>query len=242
MNNEQNFWQHLSELRKCLIRIAAALLLGFAASLFFSKQVLELLTAPAGRLVFLSPTEALLAQLKVAFLNGVLVSLPVNLWAIGGFFWPALYRQERKALLIYLPFAFILFIGGTAFGYFVIVRLGYKFLLSFATETIQPMISLDTYISFVLSSMLMCGTIFLLPVVVLLFARLGVLKTAFLWKQQRVIIIGLAVLVAIITPSVDAFSMFLVFIPLLTLFEFSIFLAWLGERRRKTKKRISAQV
>lgn len=239
---EQNFWQHLAEMRKSLIRIATALLLGFLGSLFLSKQILNLMTAPAGSLVFLRPAEAMMAQIKVAFLNGIFVSLPVNLWVIGGFFWPALYRHERKCLLLYLPFAFILFALGLAFGYFGIVRLGYKFLLSFATENIQPMISLDTYISFVLSSIMMCGLIFLLPVLVLLLARLGVLKTAFLWKQQRLIIIALAILVAIITPSVDLFSMVLIFIPLLLLFEFSIFLAWLGERRRTNKNKMSDNI
>lgn len=231
----ENFWQHLAELRRCLIKMALALLLGFMISLFLSKQILELITAPAGRLVFLHPTEALMAQLQVAFLNGLLVSLPVNFVLIGGFFGPALYPHERRCLWIYLPFAFVLFTTGLLFGYLVVVRLGYRFLLSFATVNIQPMISLETYIGFVLSAMLICGVIFLLPVMVLLLARLGIMKAAFLWRQQRAIIISLAFLVAIITPTVDAFSMALVFLPLLALLEFSILLAWWGERRRSPK-------
>jgi sec-independent protein translocase protein TatC len=177
-----------------------------------------------------------MAQLKMALLNAVFISLPVTLWHIGSFLWPALYRKERKYLLIYLPFIFLMFTAGMAFGYFVIVRLGYNFLLSFATATIQPMISLDTYLSFVLSSMLLCGLVFLLPVIVLLLSGLGILKSAFLWRQQPYIIIGLAVLVAMITPTVDAFSMILVFVPLLMLLELSVALAWFGERRRGKKR------
>jgi sec-independent protein translocase protein TatC len=98
------------------------------------------------------------------------------------------------------------------------------------------MISLDTYLSFVLSSMLLCGLVFLLPVIVLLLSGLGILKSAFLWRQQPYIIIGLAVLVAMITPTVDAFSMILVFVPLLMLLELSVALAWFGERRRGKKE------
>jgi sec-independent protein translocase protein TatC len=232
---EQNFLQHLAEFRKCIIKIVLALLFGFILSLFLSKNLLAMITLPAGHLVFLRPAEALMAQLKTALLNGILVSLPVILWQVGSFLWPALYSHERKYLLIYLPFIFLMFCSGLIFGFFVIVRLGYEFLLSFATDNIQPMISLDTYLSFVLSSMLMCGAIFLLPILVLLLSRIGILKAAFLWKQQRIIIIGLAVLVALITPTIDAFSMILIFCPLLILLELSILLAWLGERKQKKK-------
>lgn len=231
--NEQNFWQHLSELRKCLIQIATALLLGFLASLFLSRRLLLLFTASAGRLVFLRPAEAFTAQLKVALLNGIFVSFPITLWQLARFLWPALYPRERKYLLLFLPFAFLLFGAGLAFGYFGVARLGYPFLLSFATENIRPMISLETYLSFVLTSMLLCGFIFLLPVVILFLAWMGLIKTAFLRKQHRIIIVGLAVIAALITPTVDAFSMMLVFLPLLALFELSLFLAWLGERRWK---------
>jgi Twin arginine targeting (Tat) protein translocase TatC len=232
---EQNFWQHLSELRIRLIKIACASLLGFLLSLFLSSDLLQLITAPAGHLVFLRPAEALVGQLKIALINGVLVSLPVSLWQIGVFFRPALYPHERKYLAFFLPFTFLFFCVGLGFGYFVVVRLGYQFLLSFATENIQPMISLATYLSFVLSSMLLCGLLFLLPIAVLLLTRIGLLTTRFLWSQQKPIIIGLAMIVAIITPTVDVFSMILVFVPLLALFELSIFLAWLTERKNKLR-------
>ncbi|HEX3048173.1 MAG TPA: twin-arginine translocase subunit TatC [Bacillota bacterium] len=231
--NGQNFWQHLTELRRCLIRIAIALFLGFLASLFLCRRLLDLLTAPAGQLVFLRPAEAFTAQLKAAMINGIFVSFPITLWQLSRFLWPALYPRERKYVYLLLPFSFLLFGAGLTFGYFGVARLGYPFLLSFATENIRPMISLETYLSFVLSSMLLCGFIFLLPVVVLFLARVGILKTAFLRKQHGIIIVGLAIIAAVVTPTVDAFSMIIVFLPLLALFEFSIFLAWLGERRMK---------
>lgn len=232
---EQNFWQHVADLRRCFIRVALALLLGFCLSLFLSKNLLHLITAPAGKLIFLRPAEALMAQLKVAFVNGIFISLPVILWQIGSFLWPALYPNERKALLIYMPFAFILFTVGMAFGYLVVVQIGYKFLISMAPSNVMAAISLDHYLSFVFSSVLACAVIFMLPIVVLILARIGVLKASFLWRQQRAIIIGLMVLVAIITPTVDIVSMLLVFVPILFLFELSILLAWLAERRRKRR-------
>ena len=160
---EQNFWQHMSELRKCIISILAAIALGFLLSLFISKELLHLITAPAGRLVFLHPTEALMAQLKVALLNGILVSMPVVIWKLLSFIRPALYQHEYKNILWITPLGFFLFIFGMMFGYLVIVQLGYRFLLSFASDNIQPMINLDTYLSFVLNSMLICGFFFYCP-------------------------------------------------------------------------------
>lgn len=232
------FLGHLSDLRRCLIRAALALIVGFAASIFLSGRLLEFIRA--GReLVILRPAEALMGQLKIALVNGVVISFPIVLWQIGAFIRPALYKNERRALLFYLPFALILFLAGVGFGFLVVVRLGYRFLLSLVPEGMHAYISLDNYLSFVLSSTLACGLVFLLPVAVLFLARLGVLKAAFLWRQQRLVIIGLAVLVAIITPTVDAVSMILVFLPLFGLFELSILLAWVAERRRA--KRLAAQ-
>lgn len=232
------FLGHISDLRRCLIRVALALILGFAASAFVSGRLLEVIRA--GReLVILRPAEALMGQIKIALINGIVISLPVVLWQIGVFVWPALYENERRALLLYLPFAWILFLTGVAFGFLVVVRLGYRFLLSLVPKGMHAYISMDNYLSFVLSSALACGLVFLLPVVVLLLARLGVLKAAFLWRQQRLVIVGLAIVVAIITPTVDAVSMILVFLPLFGLFELSILLAWVAERRRV--KRLVAQ-
>lgn len=231
--NRESFWGHVTQLRKCLIRIALAIGLGIGFSLFISKELLMLLTESAGTLVFLSPAGALMGQLKVALLNGFFISLPVVLWYLGSFLWPALYPRERKALFGYLPAAFLLFSAGLAFGYLVMVRIGYPFLLTFGTEKIRPMISLDTYLAFVLNSMLVCGLVFILPVAMLFLARIGLIKAAFLWKNQRFLILGLTVFVAVITPTVDLFSMILVLLPLLLLVEISIILAWMGERRHK---------
>jgi len=232
---EKGFLAHLSDLRRCLLRVFIAVLLGFAGSVVLSKELMQLLTAHAGKLVVLRPAEALMNQLKVALINGIIVSFPIVLWQIGVFLWPALYRNERRAILFYLPFALLLFAAGVAFGFLVVVRTGYTFLLSLVPKTMTAAITLDNYLSFALSSTLACGIIFLLPVAVLLLVRLGILKAAFLWRQQKVVIIGLMVLVAVITPTVDAVSMLLVFMPLLFLFELSILLAAAAEHRRKKR-------
>lgn len=230
-SQDKSFLEHLSDLRRCLIRIALALLLGFAASIWLSGRLLAYIRADHA-LTILRPTEALMGQLKIAFLNGLVISFPVILWLIGSYVGPALYPQERRALLLHLPFALLLFLGGVAFGFLVVVRIGYDFLLSLVPRGMEAHISLDNYLSFVLSTTLACGLVFLIPSAVLLLARLGVLKASFLWRQQRIVIIGLAVLVAVITPTVDAVSMVLVFLPLFGLFELSILLAWAAERRR----------
>lgn len=237
---EQSFWQHVADLRRSLIRSGCALILGFVLSIFLSHNLLELLTQNAGKLVFLRPAELLMAQLKVAFLNGIFVSLPVILWEIGSFFWPALYPPERRALLIYLPFAFILFTLGMIFGYFVVVRIGYHFLVSLSLPNIQPAISIDHYLSFVISSVIACALVFMLPVVLLLLTRIGIVKASFLWRRQRSMIIALLILVAVITPTVDIISMLLVFIPIFLLFELSILLAWIAEKKARRRVTLKA--
>lgn len=233
---EMNFWQHLAELRKRLIKVTAAIGLGFVGSLFLSKTLLVVLTYQAGKLVFLRPAEAFMAQMKLALLNGLIVALPIILWQLGGFLWPALYPQERKFLWWMLSCGFIFFCTGLAFGYWIVVRLGYRFLLSFATANIQPMISLETYLSFIMSVMLICGLIFVMPLVILLLTRLGLIRASLLWRHQKLLIIGLTVVVAVITPTVDWFSMVLVLVPVLILLELSILLSWWVERRAKKRQ------
>lgn len=231
----KGFLEHLTDLRSCIIKVLIAVLICFMASIFASRGLLELIIAHAGKLVVLQPVEGFMAQLKIAFIAGLVLSFPVILWQVGSFIWPALYSQERRALLLYLPFAVILFFAGVTFGFLIIVRLGYQFLMAQVPNGVEPHISLDNYLSFVLSSALTCGIVFLMPVLILLLARLGILKAKFLWRQQKVVIVGLMILVAFITPTVDAFSMFLVFVPLLLLFEFSILLAWLSGRRHEKR-------
>lgn len=234
---EQDFLQHLAELRRCLIRAALAVMLGFALSLACSGEFLRLIMAQAGSLVFLRPAEALMARIKVALANGIVVSLPVTLWQAGRFLWPALYPRERRTLALYLPFGFLLFCAGLAFGYFIVARIGYRFLLSFASADLLANITIEKYLSFILSTTLICGVVFLLPVMVLMLVRVGILRASFLWRQQRKAIIGLALLVAVITPTVDAVSMALVFVPLFVLFELSVALSVLAERRAARRGR-----
>lgn len=234
---ELGFLEHLAELRQCLIGVALALALGFAFSVFLSRDLLNLLVARAGKLVFLRPAEPLMVQLKIALVNGIIVSMPVILWQMARFLWPALYPRERRILLLYLPFGFLLFCAGLAFGYLVVVEVGYKFLVSLAPVNIQQSITMDNYLSFVLSSTLACALVFMLPVVVLILTRIGLLKTSFLWRQQKTIVIGLMIVVAVITPTVDAVSMLLVFLPLFLLFELSILLAAITERRAARRER-----
>ena len=229
---EPSFWNHLEELRWCLIRSFLAVILGFILSMFISNDLLSVLTVNAEHLVFLRPTEALLTQLKIALLNGVVVAFPIILWQTGRFLWPALFPKERRVLLFYLPFAFFLFILGLLFGYFVVAKLGYGFLLSFGTDSLQPMIHLEAYMSFVLSSMLACGVVFLLPIVVLILTGIGILRAESLWRKQKLIIIGLLTGTAILTPTVDILSLLFVFLPLLLLFEFSLLISWLTQRKK----------
>jgi len=213
--------------------IFGALGLGFCLSLFVSQEILNFIIKPAGQLVFLQPAGALMAQLKVALLNGIVVSLPVVLWQAGLFVWSGLYAAERKQLLLFLCSLFCLFCLGLAFGYFVLVRIGYRVLLSFASEQLQPLISVETYLAFVLNTILICGILFLLPMILVYLAKFGLIKADFLRKQRSKVIVGLSILVALITPTVDLLSMLLVLLPVIMLFEVGIWLVSWSEREQK---------
>lgn len=222
------FTSHLEELRKRLIRCCIAVAIGFAVSYAFKEKLFEILTRPlirvmepGGALVFTGISEAFFTFLKVSFLSGILLAVPVIVFEFWMFVAPGLYRNERKLILPIVIISSFFFLGGALFGYFVMFPFGFKFLLGFATETIRPLPSMKEYLSFSSKMLLVFGFVFEMPIVITFLARVGLVSVDFLKTNRKYAILIIFIVAAIFTPP-DAVTQCLMAVPMMALYEVSI--------------------
>lgn len=229
--NAQTLVEHLVELRGCLVRSAYGIILGFGICYYFSEQLMTVirlpiqpyLTTEGGGLVFLGVMDKFLAYLKVSLLGGVILSCPWWLYQIWRFVAPGLYEKERKYAIGFITFGSVMFITGVLFAYFLVYPAAFHFLLSFGGTTDKPMITLADYLSFFMTTTLVFGAAFELPLIMTILGMIGIIDDKLLRSKRRYAIVALAVVSAVLTPP-DAISMFMLLIPLLALYELSIFL------------------
>jgi len=177
---------------------------------------------PAGKLYFMSPAEGFFAYLKLAVFAGLMLALPVVLWQIWAFIAPALTKSEAKWALIMVPGSVLLFFTGMLFAYFVVWPAAVKFFLGFGSETLQPMLSLGQYLSFLLSFIVPFGLIFNLPLGLLILAKMGIISSGFLARKRKIMILVAFIIGGIITPTPDVFSQTMMAVPIILLYEASI--------------------
>jgi sec-independent protein translocase protein TatC len=223
-DNEMSLVDHLQELRRRLLIIIIAVAMGSAISYFYASELVHYITAPAGKLYYMSPAEAFFTYLKVSFFAGFLLALPIVLYQVWAFIVPALSTKERIASFILVPSAVVLFFIGLAFSYSLVLPAGIKFFMGFATEDLQPMLSLGQYISFVISFLLPFGFIFELPLFIVVLAKLGMIGSEFLTARRKHVLVLSFVVGAIISPTPDVFSQTMVAVPILVMYEISLFI------------------
>lgn len=226
MNEEKiTLVQHLEELRKRLIRCLIAVGVAAAICFFYVDAILKIISQPAGQLVFLKPTEAFFSRIEIALYGGVFLALPVIIYQVWRFVSPGLVKTERRYLFWIVPFSYLLFVAGAALAFFVVLPVGVTFLLAYGTENIQPMISIDAYLSFVTMLLLAFGAIFQLPLVILFLTKLGLVTPAALAAKRKYAVVVIFILAGVLTPGPDIFSQFMMAIPTLLLYEISIILS-----------------
>ena len=213
---------HLGELRRRIIVSVVSVVVGALAAYYYIDELMRVVTAPAGKLYFMSPAEGFFAYLKLAVFAGFMLALPVVLWQVWAFVAPALTSGEKKWAIIMVPGAALLFFTGVAFAYLLVWPAAVKFFLGFGSESLQPMLSLGQYLSFLLSFILPFGIIFNLPLALLVLAKMGIISSNFLAKQRRMMILVAFIVGGIITPTPDIFTQTMMAIPIILLYEASI--------------------
>ncbi len=228
---EPDFLSHLEELRR---RLIVSLFFFFLAAILcyvYSRPLLGFLTRPldtfsdSTNLFFRSPQEGFLLYIKTAALAGFVLSSPVFLTQTWLFLAPGLYGHEKKIVFLIAAISLFFFLTGVFFAYGVVIPWGLEFLLSFQTDRLKPLLEAGPYFSFLSAMILAFGLLFNVPVLVVGLVKLGVLSTASIRRARRGIIVFLFLLAAILTPSPDPLSQLILAVPLLVLFEASLFLA-----------------
>ena len=231
------FMEHLGELRVRIVRSLVALLVGLGIALPFSQKIVDYLARPVQAtghtLVFLALTEAFWVQMKVAVIVGLFIAAPAILWQVWRFVAPGLHDYEKKYAAPFVIVGSLLFIGGGAFSIKVVTPFAIQFLLSYSRPGLQPMISIGSYVDFLLKFTLAFGLVFELPLAITVLARMGIVTPAGLAKNRKYAILGAFVAGAILTPTPDAFNQTLMAGPLIILYEVGIICARLFARPPK---------
>ena len=225
--------EHLDELRGRVIKCAVAVLVCAIGGWILGPKVLELLSKPVGTLYFFAPTEALVVRMKLAIAMGAGFASPVVLYQIWAFVVPALTKSEKRYALPTVIFSTILFLGGVAFAYFLVMPIGLKVLLSFGGPALKDLIGVQKYFTFVIWLMVACGVVFEMPVVVFFLAKIGIIGPDTLIRKWREAILGIFVAAAVVTPSIDGITQVILAIPLMLLYIVSIFVSFLARGRAK---------
>ena len=228
----QTILQHINELRIYLTRALIGMALATILSFAFAQKLLEFLIAPYGDLLdVISPTEGIETYFKVALASGIILSMPWILLQLWHFIAPGLERSEKQYVYIFVPSATFLFLTGVAFAWFVLLPAAITFLSTFMADIFEARWISREYISFATTFLLWLGISFEMPLIIYFLARFGVISSTTLREQWRIAVVGIAILAAAITPSVDPVTMMLTMVPLLILYILSIGLAAVGQRQ-----------
>jgi sec-independent protein translocase protein TatC len=235
-DKELSLMQHLGELRSRLMVASFGVIITTTLAFFFAKDIILLLEAPAhlGKpLQLISPTEGFTTYMRVSLFTGIALSMPIILYEIYAYINPALRPNERRFLLTLGPFVLLLFVGGMAFCYFLLLPNAINFLFTFGSEVFEAAPRASEYISFVTTFILGVGLVFEMPVIIFAVTAIGLVQRSWLAKQRRYVVLLVFVLGAVITPTPDPFNQTLVAIPMYLLFEVGLLLSRFGGGLRR---------
>jgi len=231
--------EHLEELRRRIFWVLGALVVGSVIGfvLITRFDVLALLLRPiqhllnGGKLKYLSPADPFMVALRLAIAAGVVVALPVALYHLWAFISPILVPSERRAILPAIYLSAFLFFAGAALAYFGVLPITLRFFTTFEPGSLEQNLTVDKFLSYLMKLILGFGLAFETPVVMLALGAVGIVTSEMLVKGRRFAIVIIFVLGAALTPP-DVFSQMLMAVPLLLLYEVSIWLVRWTERRR----------
>ena len=239
---------HLIELRRRLLWSVAALAAAFFGCLYFARDIFGFLVQPLlqagqGKIIYTDVFEAFFVEIKVAFFAAMMVAFPVIATQIWRFVAPGLYANEKRAFLPFLVMTPVLFSAGAALAYFVAMPVALKFLLGYAGNvggiTQEALPGVGNYLGFVTKFLFGFGVGFLLPVLLMLLERAGIVTLRQLREGRRYAIVGAFAVAAVLTPP-DIISQLLLAVPLCLLYELALVAIWFTERRRARETKAEA--
>lgn len=240
-SEQQTFWDHLDVLRSSLIRIGVAIVLLAVAAFVMKDELFSIVLAPRNsdfvtyrllgveaftlHLMNTGLTEQFMIHMRTALYAGLLLASPYILYELFHFVSPGLYRQERRYAVWIVGAAYVMFLVGTMTNYFVVFPLTVRFLGTYqVSPDVANMLTLQSYIDTLLGMSLVMGVVFELPVVCGLMGRMGLLTDQWMGEYRRHAIVAILIVAAIITPTTDVFTLFIVALPIYLLYELSIWI------------------
>jgi sec-independent protein translocase protein TatC len=245
---EMSFLDHLEELRWRIVKMLIGVVVGGVLCWVFIDFIMnDILLKPVVRvnanlvpgqqpihLQNLKPFGQVFLYMEVAFIGGVILSIPNILYQLWKFIAPGLLPRERKYISGIVVFSSVCFLAGIAFAYFVMLPTALEFFAGFGTPEIENNIAVNEYMNFIISVMLAAGVVFELPMVSWFLSKLGILTPAFMRHYRRHSIVVIFILAAVLTPGTDPVSQILLAVPLLALYELSIGIsAWVHRSKAK---------
>lgn len=225
--------EHLAELRLRLLISAGALLVAAVVSFNYVELIRGLLTSPLEglQLIYLSPPEAFMANLRLALISGLVLSSPMIIYQLMAFVFPGLLKEEKIFFVAVLFGIIVLFAAGVAFAYIIVFPFTIRFFLQFASVELEPRFTVTEYISFLFSFHLGFGVVFQLPLLTWALGKIGLITSSFLKRNRKVALLVMLVLSAVITPP-DIISQVVMIFPLALLYEIGIIMVLISERKR----------
>jgi len=255
-DNKMPLTGHLGDLRKRLLISFGTLFVTFLVSFAFSENIFKLVMFPLKKrllvstdnpylrfipqdklqdikLVFLAPAEAFWMHIKIAFVAGLIMALPVIFYQVWKFVSPGLLQKERRYVVPFIFVATSLFLVGAAFCFLIVLPFAMRFLLTYKVgDFLSPMLSIGRYVDFCLKFILSFGAVFELPIAVVFFVRMGLVTPRTLAKNRKFAVLGAFIIAAILTPTPDFFNQTLMAVPMIVLYEAGIIIARIFVRKK----------
>jgi sec-independent protein translocase protein TatC len=226
---QMSLLEHLDEMRDRLVKTGIAVIVATFIVAVFTPQILEFLIVPYGqKLLVIGPTEGIAIYFRVALTGGLVLAMPMVIYHLLMFIMPGLTEDEVRYVRLGVPAATLLFLIGISFAWFVLIPTAIDFLSNWQSDLFKQDWQSQKYIPFVTSLVFWIGVSFETPLIIYIMAKVGLVTPQFLLHNWRFAVIIIAILAAMITPTVDPFNMALVMLPLIVLYGLSILLAYLA--------------
>ncbi|OPL16572.1 MAG: preprotein translocase subunit TatC [delta proteobacterium MLS_D] len=230
---------HLEELRSRFIRVMIVLAAGFVVCFLFKERIFGFVAYPlqcvmpeGSSMIFTGLPEAFFTYLKVSLFASLFLTSPYTLYQTWKFVSPGLYPTEQKYVVPFVVLSTLFFVGGALFAYFLVFPLGFAFFLAFATDSIAAMLSMKEYLSFSMKLLLAFGVMFELPIFMFFSAKIGLIDSDVLKKNRKYAILLIFIIAATLTPP-DVVTQTMMAVPLVLLYELSLWVVKLAERKKK---------